>query len=268
MRSEKFLLKDLVLTFQGASEALEKSYRELQNHVRILTEELEREREMRIRLERYAAMGEMAMELAHEIRNPLASIELYASMMEGEHADQIVRSVRLLNHSVTNILQFGKPIVPSPSRVSLNEVLDGIRTLIQPLADQKHVFLAVACQADCEVKADRELLHRMLLNLVLNALRETPTNGFIRITAAHGVTITVEDSGPGIPEATISRIFDPMFSTHRDGCGLGLSIVKRIVDCHNGTIRVESSKSGARFVIRLPQKKHNMEVVSEPLTCS
>jgi two-component system sensor histidine kinase FlrB len=268
MRSEKFLLKDLVLTFQGASQALEKSYRELQNHVRILTEDLEREREMRIRLERLAAMGEMAMELAHEIRNPLASIELFASMIEGEHADQIVRSVRLLNLSVTNILQFGKPVVPSPSRVSLNELLEGIRTLIQPMADQKHISLGIACQSECEVVADHELLHRMLLNLVLNALRETPTNGSILLTASHGVTITVEDSGPGISDATIARIFDPMFSTHRDGCGLGLPIVKRIVDCHNGTIRVESSKSGARFVISFPQNPHNMEVVSEPLTCS
>jgi len=268
MRSEKFLLQDLVLTFQGASEALEKSYRELQNHVRILSEDLEREREKRIRLERLAAMGEMAMELAHEIRNPLASIELFASMLDGDHADQIVRSVRLLNHSVTNILQFGRPIVPSPSRVSLNELLEGIRTLIQPMADQKRVSLGVACQSDCELVADHELLHRMLLNLVLNALRETPTNGSIRLTAVHGVTITVEDNGPGISEPAITRIFDPMFSTHRDGCGLGLPIVKRIVDSHNGTIRVESSNRGARFVISLPQNQHNMEVVSEPLTCS
>src|SRR5437773_10469197 len=116
MRAEKYLLKDLVLTFQSASQALEKSYRELQNHVRILTEELEREREERIRLERLAGMGEMAMELAHEIRNPLASIELYASMLEGEYAEQIVRSVRLLNHSVTNVLQFGRPVMPAPAR--------------------------------------------------------------------------------------------------------------------------------------------------------
>jgi two-component system sensor histidine kinase FlrB len=268
MRSEKFLLKDLVLTFQGASQALEKSYRELQNHVRILTEDLEREREMRIRLERLAAMGEMAMELAHEIRNPLASIELFASMIEGEHADQIVRSVRLLNLSVTNILQFGKPVVPSPSRVSLNELLEGIRTLIQPMADQKHISLGIACQSECEVVADHELMHRMLLNLVLNALRETPTNGSIRMTAVHGATITVEDSGPGISEAALARIFDPMFSTHRDGCGLGLPIVKRIVDSHNGTIRVESTECGARFVVSLPQNQHNMEVVSEPLTYS
>jgi signal transduction histidine kinase len=267
--SESYLLKDLVLTFQSASQALEKSYSDLQDRVRILSEDLEREREHRIQLERLAAMGEMAMELAHEIRNPLGSIELFASMLEGEYADQIVRSVRLLNHSVTNVLQFGKPIVPSPKPISVNALLEGIRALMQPLAAQKHILLEVACDSHCTLVADHELLHRMLLNLVLNALRETPTNGSIRVTAKHGVSITVEDSGSGIPEATISRIFDPAFSTHRDGCGLGLPIVKRIVDSHSGTIQVESTKSGTRFVITfLPADLHNMEVVSEPITRS
>jgi two-component system sensor histidine kinase FlrB len=267
--SESHLLKDLVLTFQSASQALEKSYGDLQDRVRILTDELARERDQRIRLERLAAMGEMAMELAHEIRNPLGSIELFASMLEGEYAEQIVRSVRLLNHSVTNVLHFGKPIAPSPKQISVNTLLEGIRALIQPLAAQKGVSIDVECDFDCTLFADHELLHRMLLNLVLNALRETPTNGSIRVTAKHGVTIIVEDSGPGIPESAISRIFDPMFSTHRDGCGLGLPIVKRIVDSHNGTIRVESTKSGTRFVITFLQNiLHNTEVVSEPFTRS
>src|SRR5207249_1158489 len=144
-------------------------------------------------------MGEMAMELAHEIRNPLASIELFASMLEGDYAEQIIRSVRLLNHSVTNVLHFGKPIVPSPKPVSAYALLEGIRAVIQPLAVQKNILLEMQCDTGCTIMADHELLHRMLLNLVLNALRETPTNGIIRMTAKHGVTITVEDSGPGIP---------------------------------------------------------------------
>jgi signal transduction histidine kinase len=259
------LLKDLVLTFQSASEALEKSYGELQDRVRILTAELEKERDQRIKLERLAAMGEMSMELAHEIRNPLGSIELYASMLDGEFAEQIVRSVRLLNHSVTNVLQFGRPIVPSPKRISVNTLLEGIRAVAQPLAAQKKVSLVVVCDADCAVVADHELMHRMLLNLVLNALRETPTDGTIRLIGKHAagsrVILTVEDNGPGIPQAMMARIFDPKFSTHRDGCGLGLSIVKRIVDSHHGRISVESSKNGSRFIINLP---HNTEVVSEP----
>src|SRR3989442_14203632 len=169
MSGRAITLEDLVTRFQSASESLERSYRELQGRVQSLTAELEREREERVRLERLAAMGEMAMELAHEIRNPLGSIELYASMLEGEYAGQIVRSVRLLNHSVTNVLQFGRPIVPAPERMSVSGLLEGIRVFIQPIAQQKQIRVVTDCDTDCFAEADHELLHRMLLNLVLNA---------------------------------------------------------------------------------------------------
>jgi len=215
-----------------------------------------------------AAMGEMAMELAHEIRNPLGSIELYASMIDGEYAEQIVRSVRLLNHSVTNVLQFGKPIVPATTRMSVYRLLEGIRAFLQPIAQQKKIWIAMDCEPDFDVVADHELLHRMLLNLVLNALRETPTDGTVCLkghVAGSDVLIEVEDTGTGIQEERLARIFDPMFSTSREGCGLGLPIVKRIVESHNGMITVNSSCNGTRFLIAIPQ---NMEVLSEPVTCS
>src|SRR5437879_2017489 len=173
MSGHAITLEDLVVRFQSASESLERSYRELQGRVQSLTAELEREREERIRLERLAAMGEMAMELAHEIRNPLGSIELYASMLDGEYAEQIVRSVRLLNHSVTNVLQFGRPVVPAPKRISVNRLLEGTRAFLQPVAQQKQIRITTECESECFAVADHELLHRMLLNLVLNALRET-----------------------------------------------------------------------------------------------
>ena len=281
-------LEDLVTRFQSTSESLERSYRELQGRVQSLTAELEREREQRIRLERLAAMGEMAMELAHEIRNPLGSIELYASMLEGEFAEQIVRSVRLLNHSVTNVLQFGKPIVPVPTRMSVYRLLEGIRVFLQPVAQQKAVQIVTDCDPDCFAVADFELLHRMLLNLALNALREIPTDGTVSLkgrVAGRDILIEVEDSGPGIQEERMARIFDPMFSTSREGCGLGLPIVKRIVESHNGMITVSSSRKGTKFLIALPQNHepseckldraqpvnnddHNMEVVRESVTCS
>ena len=267
MSGHAITLEDLVTRFQSASESLERSYRELQGRVQSLTEELEREREERIRLERLAAMGEMAMELAHEIRNPLGSIELYASMLDGEYAEHIVRSVRLLNHSVTNVLQFGRPVVPAPGRMSVSQLLEGTRVLLQPIAQQKQIQIVTDCDSECQAVADYELLHRMLLNLVLNAIRETPTDGTICLSgrvAGRDLLIGVEDSGPGIQEERMARIFDPMFSTSREGCGLGLPIVKRIVESHKGTITVNSSGNGTRFLITIP---HNMEVVLEPIAC-
>jgi signal transduction histidine kinase len=267
MAGRAITLEDLVTRFQSASESLERSYRELQGRVQSLTEELEREREERIRLERLAAMGEMAMELAHEIRNPLGSIELYASMLDGEYAEHIVRSVRLLNHSVTNVLQFGRPVVPAPGRMSVSQLLEGTRVLLQPIAQQKQIRIVKDCDSDCFVVADYELLHRMLLNLVLNAIRETPRDGTVRLSgrvAGCDVLIAVEDTGPGIQEERLARIFDPMFSTSREGCGLGLPIVKKIVESHNGEITVSSSRKGTRFLITIP---HNMEVVRESVAC-
>ena len=287
MSGHSVSLEDLVTRFQSASESLERSYRELQDRVQSLTAELEREREERIRLERLAAMGEMAMELAHEIRNPLGSIELYASMIEGEFAEQIVRSVRLLNHSVTNVLQFGKPIVPAPTGMSVYRLLEGIRVFLQPVAQQKGIRIVTDCDPECFAVADYELLHRMLLNLVLNALREIPTDGTVSLkgqVAGRDLLIEVEDTGAGIQEERLARIFDPMFSTSREGCGLGLPIVKRIVESHNGMINVSSSRNGTRFLIALPHhmthnherseckpgraQQHNKEVVRESLTCS
>src|SRR5262245_26545223 len=117
------MLEELIERFRSSSESLERSYSQLQQRVKAVSAELEKEREERIRLERMAAMGEMAMELAHEIRNPLASIELYASMMDGRDAEQIVRSVRLLNHTVTNTLQFGRPTQPVREPISAERLL-------------------------------------------------------------------------------------------------------------------------------------------------
>ena len=247
--------EDLISKFQATSVSLERSYRQLQDRVRELSVELDEEREQRIRLERMAAMGEMAMELAHEIRNPLASIELYASMIAGEYADQIVRGVQLLNHSVTNILQFGQPIHPRPEEIAVDDLVEGVRDFLIPLADQKGIRISSSVEAGCRGVGDYELLHRMLLNLVLNSLRETPSGGSIQLEADHlsgQLRLVVEDDGPGIPSEIGAQIFDPMFSASKGGCGLGLPIVKRIVEAHLGSISAESSDRGTRFEIRFP----------------
>jgi two-component system sensor histidine kinase FlrB len=192
------MLQDLMSRFQTVSESLERSYAELQERVRVLSAERKKEREERLRLERLAAMGEMAMELAHEIRNPLASIQLYASMMQGEYAEQISRSVRLLSHTVSNTLQFGKPIYSVLEPTSVAMVLDRVKSFVEPLAAQKKIQIETYRQPGSTMTADPELMHRMLLNLVLNALRETPTNGTVRLTARmeeRTVAMAVEDSG-------------------------------------------------------------------------
>ena len=264
-RASETQLKDfegLISKFQATSQSLERSYLKLQDRVRELSTELDDEREQRIQLERLAAMGEMAMELAHEIRNPLGSIKLYASMIEGPHAEQIIRSVRLLNHSVTNILQFGQPIHPHLEAIAIRELLEGVQTFLGPIAEQKGVQISYNAPSDCRGWGDFELLHRMLLNLVLNALREISPGGTVRLTGETldgQVRLVVADDGPGMPSETLSKIFDPMFSTSKGGCGLGLPIVQRIVESHNGTISVDSSQDGTCFEIRLDCPASDMD---------
>jgi signal transduction histidine kinase len=175
-------------------------------------------------------------------------------MTEGEHAEQIVRSVRLLNHTVSNILQFGTAILPVLRKVSFYDLLQGVRGLLGPIAQQKQVRLEVQCDPSCVGAADYELIHRIMLNLVLNALREIPAQGRIRMSAAiegSHVAIQVEDNGPGIPADILPRIFDPLLSTNQQGNGLGLPVVKRIVEAHGGTIDVTSSTWGTAFHICL-----------------
>ena len=105
----------------------------------------------------------------------------------------------------------------------------------------------------------------MLLNLVLNALREISSGGTVRLTGMNldgQVRLVVADDGPGMPSETVSKVFDPMFSTSKNGCGLGLPIVQRIVESHKGTISVASSQSGTCFEILLDCPASDMDNVT------
>jgi signal transduction histidine kinase len=156
--------------------------------------------------------------------------------------------------------------------MSVGQLLEGIRRFLQPIAQQRRIQIVTECEPDCFAVADYELLHRMLLNLALNAVREIAADGKVSLkgrVAGRDVLIEVEDTGPGIQQDRIAHIFDPMFSTSREGFGLGLPIVKRIVESHQGTITVKQASSlgggtGTRFLISIP---HNTEVVREPLAC-
>jgi signal transduction histidine kinase len=270
MSRHAITLEDLITRFQSTSESLERSYRELQGRVQLLSAELEREREERIRLERLAATGEMAMEVVREIRNPLESIELYASMLEGEYAAKIVRTTRLLNHSITNVVQFGMPTKLEAERISVCRLLEGIRDFLQPTADQKRIRIESGCDSDCYAMADHEFVHRMLLTLVRNVLLETATDGTVRLTASVAgcdIVIEVEDTATGIHDEAPARIFDPMTSA-TEGLGHGWPIVQGMVESHDGSIHMESSEQGRRFLICLRNaamdgRRSNTEVVSE-----
>ncbi len=229
------------------------------------------------RCERLSAMGEMAVELAHEIRNPLGSIELFASLLERELADDtdpkrwaesIRAGSRSLNNIVSNMLQFANPFNPNFEAVQVHALVDEILGFANAILRQRDIQVEKNLEAtEDTLYGDRELLKQMLLNLILNSMQALPSHGFVKISSREldalpggvpckGLQLRIQDSGLGISKENLGRIFDPFFTTHRKGTGLGLSVVHQIVEQHSGSIHVESEVGvGTQFTIVLPSSR-------------
>jgi PAS domain S-box-containing protein len=211
------------------------------------------------RIERLSAMGEMAAELAHEIRNPLGSIELFSSLLvrdlEGDPkrwAENIRIGIRSLNTIVSNMLHFAKPASPAFTDVDVHEIILEVVAFTDPIMHQRQVSVQTDLEAGTPIIAgDRELLKQMMLNLVFNAMKAMPSRGSLTIRTRNVragkeaarpsmLEIQIRDTGIGIPEKHLRRIFDPFFTTNKNGTGLGLSVVHQIVERHSGKIRVSS----------------------------
>ncbi len=224
--------------------------------------------------ERLSAMGEMAVELAHEIRNPLGSIELFASLLEkelppdgdlGRWAENIRIGSRSLNNIVSNMLHFSNPLLPAFAEVDVHGVIEEILRFMDPIMRQREVGVTKHLTARGPmVYGDRELLKQVMLNLLMNAMQAMPSRGTLVVgtrdvdqlpgeAPCGGLEVRIQDSGVGIPPENLARVFDPFFTTNRNGTGLGLSVVHQIVDKHSGFIRVESEVDvGTTFTIVLP----------------
>ncbi len=219
---------------------------------------------------RLTGMGEIAIELAHEIRNPLASIGLFAETLERELggepslcplASQILAGVKSLEHLVSNTLQFARPRRLSVSRVSLAQILaDALMFVEHPIMQKaiKPDFDLSRAPHAC-VSGDAEQLRQVFLNLFLNAIQAMDEGGTlaVRLVPATdgGWQITVHDDGHGIAPENLPRIFDPFFTTREKGSGIGLAVVHSIVVAHGGRIETESEPGkGTTFRLTLPER--------------
>jgi PAS domain S-box-containing protein len=221
------------------------------------------------RIERLSAMGEMAVELAHEIRNPLGSIELFASLLAKElsgdpkrWAENIQVGSQSLNNIVTNMLHFANPLSPDFSEVNIHDVILEVLKFADPIMNQRNVGITKHLDAeDPRISADGELLKQMMLNLILNAMKAMPSQGSLTIVTRNierkrgcsgdkVLELQIKDTGIGIAAENLGRIFDPFFTTNKNGTGLGLSVVHQIVQRHGGKIRVSSEiNRGTVFTI-------------------
>ncbi|HWP84997.1 MAG TPA: ATP-binding protein [Terriglobia bacterium] len=228
---------------------------------------LEREREAARRVQ---ALAEMSMLLAHEIRNPLASLELFAGLLAEATAgqpeprrwvDHLQAGLRALGATVNNVLQYHHQAPLQLAPVNLRGLLQEIVEFLSPLARQRGMSVEVAeCHDAVFLQADSHRLRQVFLNLLLNSLRVMPEGGAVRITgrlAPEGsggrIEILIQDQGPGIDPEKLPRIFEPGYSTHPGSPGLGLAVSKKIVEQHGGRISVCSIPGqGTTFRLEFP----------------
>ena len=214
---------------------------------------------------RLIAMGEMAAKIVHEIRSPLCSIELYASMLardlggtpNAEMAEGISSGIRSLNNVLTNMLFFAKPRKAALRPSEVCRAIEGTVYLLKPMAESHGLTIAFSGDSGVLALFDIELMKQVLMNIILNAIQAAPQGSEVRVTCAESAgaaVIEVHDDGPGISREDAERIFDPFFSTKDRGTGLGLAISARIMEAHRGSIRVESGPGrGTSFLLSLPQ---------------
>jgi two-component system, sensor histidine kinase FlrB len=219
------------------------------------------------KLRRDQLLAEISALLAHEIRNPLGSMELFTGLLADtplspechQWVEHLQAGLRTLAATVNNVLSFHS--LPECERrpIELGELLQSTRAFLNPLARQNNVTLSVQNHlSGVYVAADPHRLQQVLLNLVLNSVRVMHEGGWIEIGGSVAATkraaeVVVADTGPGIPPEHSARIFEAGFTTRSGSPGLGLAVCRKIMEQHGGTIRAESRPGqGARFTITLP----------------
>jgi PAS domain S-box-containing protein len=239
-------------------------------HVLVLRDitRIERLEEMAKRTEKFESMGEMAANIAHEVRNPLGSIELFASLLlkklsdpkDRERVVQIISSVKNVDNKISNLLLFTRRPTPQMRRMNLRKVLAEVISFSDQIMEQGGIELSVRyADEDMDIAGDPEMIKQVFLNILLNAQQAMPEGGRLNVMTRilprslladdqQIAEVIFQDIGPGIPESNLSRIFDPFFSNREGGSGLGLAIVHNIVSEHQGSISVENAPQGGMIV--------------------
>ena len=222
-----------------------------------------------IRSDRLAFTGRIAANIAHEIRNPLTNVALSAQQLEKsikskdpiitEYIGMIRRNTERANYLITELLNSARPPKLNLQSCNIHKVLEDIlESNKTKISSRKIKIIRKFASATFIIKIDKEQMRRAFLNIVLNAVEAVPKRGKLTIITEFKenlFVVKIQDTGKGIFEEDIIRIFDPFFSSKSKGVGLGLTICYGIVVSHRGTIEVKSKpKKGTVFTISLPVK--------------
>ena len=230
-----------------------------------LTARKETQRRM-AQAERLATLGELMAGVAHEVRNPLTAIRGYVQILRQQTSDLIhqeylsvvLKEIDSINKVIQQLLEFSRPRHSQWQQVSLNALVEETLVLVQTAGVQARVdFISELDNELSPINADRELLKQVLLNILINAVQAISARGKIRIRtwqySDSQQAISIEDNGCGIDLSLQKKIFDPFFTTKASGTGLGLALSQRIINAHQGDIRVASLPGyGATFTLILP----------------
>jgi signal transduction histidine kinase len=245
--------------------------------------------------QKLAALGRLSAGVAHEVKNPLNSMMIHLELLRQkvsarqpaavlataagggnvrtgplaldgpsdalQHVDVIATEIRRLDEVVQGFLKFARPEDLKLQPVVLAALFDEIAPIVGPEAERNRVVLAVDCDASLIVNADPAMLRQAFLNLALNACQAMPEGGTLRIqgkTVGRQVQVLVTDTGTGILPEHLHKIFDLYFTTKPKGSGIGLSMVYRIIQMHDGEIEIESTPGkGTTFRILLPRPQQS-----------
>lgn len=221
------------------------------------------------RNQRLTSMGEMAANLAHQLRTPLSTALLYANHLGSEaltpaerqkFASKTIERMHHLEHLINDMLRFVKGEITQLENVGISHLLAELRQVIEPQMIQHGLQLIVRDLSETEsLMTDRQALCGAMINLLENAMQASSPDDQIILTSyleEEDIVLSVHDDGPGIDAALQERLFEPFFTTRSEGTGLGLAIVRGVIQSMKGSVQINSSPdTGTEFVIRLPRNQ-------------
>jgi signal transduction histidine kinase len=240
----------------------------LSRQVEEKTRELKESHERLVRSERFAAVGQAAAYVSHEIKNPLMVIGGLSHQVARRLDDKpevqkklrlILEEVRRLENFLGDLRDFTRPALPVKEKISLNQVIREVETLLETETQKRDIEMVEDLDSRLpKVEADPNQMKQVLLNLMKNAMEAIDGGG--RITVKTGaeeaqVWFSITDTGVGMPPEVLEKIFNPFFTTKEKGTGLGLAVIHKIITDHQGTVAVESTpERGTTFLVKLPRE--------------
>jgi signal transduction histidine kinase len=266
LRAIEIRNRELLIERERLLAEIERWNQELERRVAEKSLELEHAHNEILQREKLAALGHLSAGMAHEIRNPLNSISLFAQVLRSgvgqdqemlSYTDKIVNEVERIDDILVKLLATSKRSPFQLRSVHVQEIISRVVASFDEQAKAQNVEVVTEwLGAPPAILADGDELAQVFSNLIANALFEMRDGGRLGIRLGHDercLKVTVSDTGKGIPAENLGKIFDPFFTTKEKGTGFGLSVVLRIVKTYGGSIHVESEHGcGSRFVVSLP----------------